>query len=75
MALARGPRDGICSARGCENPATLAIVWRNPAIHRDRHKTWLTCEDHRDFLLSYMRVRSFPARVVPIADVDTAGLD
>jgi len=72
MALAHGPRDGVCSARGCEEEATTGIVWRNPAIHRDRHKTWLACDEHRDFLLGYLRRRDFPARAVPLAEVGTA---
>ena len=66
MALSRGPRDLICSARGCEEPATKAIVWRNPMIGRKRAKTWLSCDEHVDFLADYMRYRSFPHRIVGI---------
>lgn len=70
MALARGPRDLVCSARGCESPASVGIVWANPALHTGRHKTWLACEEHRAYLLDYLRLRSFPAGAVPLDRLD-----
>ncbi len=75
MAVARGPRNGVCSARGCQKPALWAIIWRNPSIRRNRDKTWLACDEHREYLLSYMRVRDFPAHVMPAAEVDIASRD
>ena len=71
MALTRGPRDRVCSARGCEEAATCAVVWSNPKIHRGREKTWLACEEHRAFLLDYVAYRGFPARVVALVDLPT----
>lgn len=68
MALTRGPREGICSARGCVEPAQWAVVWKNPKIPHHREKTWLACESHRDFLHSYLAYRSFPVRDVAFAD-------
>ncbi|WP_083940774.1 hypothetical protein [Schaalia vaccimaxillae] len=67
MALARGPEDLACSARGCQSLATRAIVWRNPAIGRKRTKIWLSCDAHIDFLADYMRYRSFPYRIIDVA--------
>lgn len=72
MTLARGPRDGVCSARGCEEAATCAVVWSNPKIHHGREKTWLACEEHRSFLLDYVAYRGFPARVVGLGELPTS---
>ena len=75
MVLAKGPEDNICSARGCENQATKAVLWRNPKIPRPVHKTWLTCDEHTDFLQQYLAYRSFPTKVVPFSEVDSATLN
>ncbi|WP_115727397.1 hypothetical protein [Actinomyces culturomici] len=66
MALSRGPEDGICAARGCEEPATLRITWSNPKIPWADEKTWLACEAHRGFLSDYMRYRGFPFAIAPL---------
>ncbi len=66
MALARGPRDLICSARECEVKATEALVWRNPKIHTGRTKTWLSCPTHVPELLSYLAYRNFPVEQIPV---------
>ncbi len=58
----RGPDYLMCSARQCEKDATGAIVWSNPKIHYGRTKTWLCCEDHRQFLTEYLAYREFPTR-------------
>lgn len=70
MALARGPADGTCSARECTSPATWAVIWSNPRIHRGREKTWLACDAHREFLHDYLAYRSFPVRDVPFSDLE-----
>lgn len=44
------------------------VIWHNPKIHFGREKTWLACEDHTDFLLEYLQIRGFPARVEPFED-------
>ncbi|MBD3688656.1 hypothetical protein H8R18_03655 [Nanchangia anserum] len=69
MALTAGPADDICSARGCEADARWAVVWSNPALPTRREKTWLACDEHRDYLHSYLAYRSFPVRDVPFEDV------
>lgn len=75
MPLTTGPKDLICSARGCSAPAVQAVLWRNPKIPRKTHKTWLACAEHCDFLQQYLGYRNFPLKVVPISQVDTATLD
>lgn len=38
--------------------------WRNPRIHAEtRVKTWLACDDHREFLTDYLTSRGFPVTV------------
>lgn len=69
MSLARGPEDMVCSARECENPATCAIIWSNPKIHTGRHKTWLACQDHRQFLVDYVGYRGFPVEVISLEEL------
>lgn len=54
----------ICSARGCRENATWALLWRNPKIHdASRTKTWLACDTHRDTLEAFLSTRGFPVRV------------
>lgn len=72
MTLSPGPAEKICSARSCDLPAEYAILWRNPKIPRQRHKTWLACPEHKEFLESYLGYRQFPLKVVSISEVDTA---
>lgn len=68
MALAKGPRDLICSARECEQKATQALEWSNPKIHTGRTKTWLSCEEHIPHLLNYLEYRSFPVCLMPLEE-------
>ena len=68
MALAAGPRENTCSARECIAPAEWAVIWSNPRIHTGREKTWLACEEHRQFLHDYLAYRNFPVRDVPLAE-------
>lgn len=69
MALAKGPKDLICSARSCENPALWAIIWSNPNIHYGRHKTWLACEEHREHLKNYLAYRNFPVEIKRVEEL------
>ncbi len=63
MALAPGPKEFICSARGCTEPAVWMIEWSNPNIHYGRTKKWLACDQHREELKSYFAYRNFPYEV------------
>lgn len=62
MALKRGPRELVCSQRGCEEPAKWAITWSNPALPFGGDKNWLACGAHRSTLESYLRYRDFPQK-------------
>jgi hypothetical protein len=63
MSLGRGIEHCVCSARECENSAVFIIEWSNPKIHTGRTKKWLSCEEHRQFLIDYLRYRNFPYEV------------
>ena len=65
--------DAICSRAGCRAPAHWRIDWRNPRIHSaDRTKTWVACDEHRDYLQGFLEARSFPVVVAPLGSVDPA---
>lgn len=60
------PRDEqlSCSSKGCSQVAGYAVVWNNPKVHTpEREKTWLACEQHRDFLSDFVDRRGFLLRV------------
>jgi len=60
-----------CSRAGCRAAAHWRIDWRNPRIHAaDRRKTWVACDEHRDFLRDFLAARDFPVTVAPL---DPAG--
>lgn len=64
-----------CSRAGCRNGAAWRIDWRNPKIHdADRTKTWVACDEHRDYLREFLAARSFPVEVTPLhrAQTETA---
>ena len=56
----------VCSAKGCGNPATWALLWNNPKIHTpDRLKVWLACDDHRRSLSDFLGARGFLKETAP----------
>ena len=56
-----------CSAKGCREPATIDLQWRNPKLHdTSRVKHWLACDAHADHLADYLSVRSFLLQRVPL---------
>jgi hypothetical protein len=56
--------DVVCSAKGCRQPATWQLLWRNPRIHTaDRTKQWLACDEHRGSLSDFLSSRDFPLTV------------
>jgi hypothetical protein len=60
----------VCSARGCRADATWGVLWNNPKLHTpDRRKVWLACDEHREHLEEYLRVRAFWQDTVPVADL------
>ncbi|MCE7082247.1 hypothetical protein [Streptomyces sp. ST2-7A] len=67
------PSDGgsetICSAKGCRAAATLVLAWNNPKLHTPgRRKTWVTCEEHREHLSTFLGARGFLRETVPLAE-------
>lgn len=68
MADRTGPAR--CSARGCRNPASTDLQWRNPRLHdAARVKHWYACDEHADHLADFLGRRSFLLARVPL---DTA---
>jgi hypothetical protein len=54
----------VCSRAGCRAAARWRIEWRNPRIHAEtRRKTWVACDDHRDYLRDFLATRDFPVEV------------
>jgi hypothetical protein len=59
--------SATCSRAGCRETANWRVEWRNPRIHSpDRRKTWVACDEHRDFLRDYLAARDFPVAVAPL---------
>lgn len=59
----------VCSRAGCRAPAAWLIIWRNPRIHDiSRTKTWTACEEHREYLEHFLRLRGFPVEVSGIGE-------
>jgi len=49
-----------CSAKGCRATAVYQLRWLNPQLHSDDvRKTWLACEEHRNWLSDFLRARGF----------------
>lgn len=58
--------QAVCSAKGCRQPASHAVVWNNPKIHTpEREKMWMACEQHRQSLADFLDIRGFLIRVDP----------
>jgi hypothetical protein len=56
----------LCSAKGCQAPATWQLRWNNPKIHtHDRRKIWLACDDHKKSLSDFLGARGFLKEVEP----------
>jgi hypothetical protein len=57
----------ICSAKGCRNPAAVALLWNNPKIHdAERRKTWLACPEHEQSLADFLAARNFLRATEPL---------
>ena len=58
-----------CSAKGCRQLAVWVLAWNNPKLHTpERRKTWLACEEHREYLAQFLELREFLKDTVPLAD-------
>jgi hypothetical protein len=69
--LREAARNGlVCSAKGCRAPATWALAWNNPKLHTpERRKTWLACDEHREYLSTFLSARGFLRETTPLADL------
>ena len=58
------PHTRACSRAACTSEADWSITWRNPKIHdTDRHKVWLACDEHLEYLREFLAARDFPLSV------------
>jgi hypothetical protein len=65
--------EPICSARDCRAPAIWVLAWNNPKLHEaDRRKTWAACDDHREHLSDFLRLRGFLREVVRLDEWEPA---
>ncbi len=54
----------MCSTKGCQQAASYTLLWNNPKVHApEREKTWLACEEHREWLSGFLGKRDFLLRV------------
>jgi hypothetical protein len=59
--------DLVCSAKGCQEPASWVLLWNNPKLHTpERRKQWLACEEHRESLGAFLTARQFLREVEPV---------
>lgn len=55
-----GPSRLECSSKGCRADAVYQLYWNNPQLHAPEfRKTWLACEEHREWLADFLRARGF----------------
>lgn len=65
------PDVPLCSARGCRQPAAVAVLWNNPRIHPpQRRKTWLACPQHEESLTGFLSARGFWRETEPLSAAD-----
>ena len=49
-----------CSRKGCRAPGVWSLRWNNPKLHDPAYrKTWLACDDHREYLTAFLTARGF----------------
>jgi hypothetical protein len=65
--------DLVCSARGCRDEASWALLWNNPRLHTpERRKVWLACDTHREHLEQFLGARSFLRDAIPVTELPAA---
>lgn len=58
----------VCSAKGCRASARWALAWNNPKLHTpERRKTWLACDEHREYLSNFLAARGFLRETTPVS--------
>jgi hypothetical protein len=64
------PDAAVCSARGCDRPATTGIRWNNRKIHPpERRKTWLACAEHEASLTEFLTARGMYRETVGVDEL------
>jgi hypothetical protein len=64
----------MCSRKACRAAASWQLLWNNPKIHTpERRKTWLACDDHRDWLEDYLQTRGLWKETVILGSGPVAG--
>ena len=67
------PAAMVCSAKGCRQEATRALLWNNPRLHApDRRKVWLACPEHVESLGGFLSVRGFLKDTVGVTELTDA---
>jgi len=47
------------------------LRWNNPRLHSpERRKTWLACDQHRDYLRDFLSARGFLRELEPLPPED-----
>ncbi|KAD3632840.1 hypothetical protein GD627_08230 [Arthrobacter yangruifuii] len=59
----------VCSRKACRLDAAWRLLWNNPRIHTpERRKTWLSCDEHREWLEDYLRTRGLWKETLPLGE-------
>ncbi|MBQ1442646.1 MAG: hypothetical protein IIZ13_02215 [Renibacterium sp.] len=60
LGAADGPVAAQCSRKGCRSGARWNLRWNNPKVHTpERLKIWSACDEHREWLEDYLKLRGF----------------
>jgi hypothetical protein len=60
-----------CSRAQCLESAVYLIDWANPMVHcGERHKTWAACEEHKNYLVEFVKARNF---FITLREVSSVG--
>ena len=59
-----------CSRKGCKADARHVLEWNNPKVHApERRKQWLACDEHLEYLSTFLGARMFLKNVAPLTDI------
>ena len=62
--------ETTCCGKGCRATAAYGLLWNNPKLHTpERRKTWLSCEEHVEFLSYFRSARGFLKETVPVSQL------
>lgn len=59
-----------CSRKGCKADARHVLEWNNPKVHApERRKQWLACDEHLEYLSTFLGARMFLKNVAPLTEI------